>query len=201
VAKRVSSAVPRLKAVALRSISYRSSRLGAIAAPATPLAGMPSPRPPFPRRTSGPRRAPLPTAALPTAAEISASRLAITLPVPPSVNHQYATVNGRRVLSAPGRAYKDFVAREMLTALLRSPHRAALLRRLSGADLALAIRFHFASPRRRDVDGGLKIAQDALCEALGLNDNRIVEIHLYKHRDPATPRIEVTLTPAGAAAP
>jgi crossover junction endodeoxyribonuclease RusA len=43
------------------------------------------------------------------------------------------------------------------------------------------------------VDGGLKIAQDALCEALGLNDNRIVEIHLYKSRDAHHPRIEMTL--------
>jgi crossover junction endodeoxyribonuclease RusA len=43
------------------------------------------------------------------------------------------------------------------------------------------------------VDGGLKIAQDALCESIGLNDNRIVETHLYKHQDRANPRIEVTL--------
>lgn len=44
-------------------------------------------------------------------------------------------------------------------------------------------------------DGGLKIAQDALCEALSINDNRITEIHLYKQRDPIHPRIEVTLIP------
>ena len=44
-------------------------------------------------------------------------------------------------------------------------------------------------------DGGLKIAQDALCEALSINDNRIIEIHLYKQRDPIHPRIEVTLIP------
>jgi len=29
-----------------------------------------------------------------------------SLPLPPSVNHLYATVRGRRVLSAEGRAYK-----------------------------------------------------------------------------------------------
>ena len=122
-------------------------------------------------------------------------RLALTLPVPPSINHQYATVNGRRVLSAVGRGYKAQVAQQILVALARSHHRAALLRALRTNDLALAIRFFFTSPLRRDVDGGLKIAQDALCEALAINDNRITEIHLYKQRDPTHPRIEVTLIP------
>jgi crossover junction endodeoxyribonuclease RusA len=32
--------------------------------------------------------------------------LALVLPLPPSINHQYATVNGRRVLSRAGRDYK-----------------------------------------------------------------------------------------------
>lgn len=122
-------------------------------------------------------------------------RLTLTLPVPPSINHQYATVNGRRVLSAVGRGYKALVAQQMLVALARAPHRKGLLRTVRSEDLALSIRFHFTSPLRRDVDGGLKIAQDALCEALGINDNRILEIHLYKARDSVHPRIEITLSP------
>ena len=76
------------------------------------------------------------------------------------------------------------------------PHRTALLSHLQSTCLALSIRFYFTSALRRDVDGGLKIAQDALCEGLGLNDNRIVETHLYKHVDREHPRIEVLLTPA-----
>jgi crossover junction endodeoxyribonuclease RusA len=44
------------------------------------------------------------------------------------------------------------------------------------------------------VDSGLKIAQDALCAGLRLNDNRITEIHLYKRQDKHHPRIEVTLS-------
>ncbi|MGZ8422941.1 MAG: hypothetical protein ACXW34_08705, partial [Nitrospira sp.] len=47
----------------------------------------------------------------------------LTLPVPPSVNHQYATVKGRRLLSAKGRAYKDLVGQQILVALAQSPHR------------------------------------------------------------------------------
>jgi crossover junction endodeoxyribonuclease RusA len=44
------------------------------------------------------------------------------------------------------------------------------------------------------VDGGLKIAQDALCEGLGINDNRIVETHLYKSVDKTYPRMEIFLS-------
>jgi crossover junction endodeoxyribonuclease RusA len=128
-------------------------------------------------------------------ATISAARLTLTLPVPPSINHQYATVNGRRILSAAGRRYKTDVGRQILAVLARAPEREALLRTLRAGYLALTIHFNFPAPLRRDVDGGLKITQDALCEALGLNDSRIVEIHLFKTLDPASSRIEVSLAP------
>jgi crossover junction endodeoxyribonuclease RusA len=121
--------------------------------------------------------------------------VALTLPVPPSVNHQYATVNGRRLMSSAGRAYKIQVGQLVWLKLAQSAHRAHLLTRLQSEWLALSIRFFFTSALRRDVDGGLKIAQDALCEGLGINDNRIVETHLYKYIDKDNPRIEVHLTP------
>ena len=124
--------------------------------------------------------------------------VSLTLPVPPSVNHQYATVNGRRLISSAGRAYKAQVGQLVWVKLAQSAHRAALLARLQSEWLALSIRFYFTSALRRDVDGGLKIAQDALCEGLGINDNRIVETHLYKHIDKDNPRIEVHLTPASS---
>ncbi|MBI3602887.1 MAG: RusA family crossover junction endodeoxyribonuclease [Nitrospirae bacterium] len=137
----------------------------------------------------------------PAPASITSDRLALTLPVPPSINHQYATVNGRRVLSALGRRYKALVAQQALLVLAQAHHRQTLLRALGKDALALTIHFHFTSPLRRDVDGGLKIAQDALCEALGINDNRIVEVHLYKNRDAARPRIEATLSSSTILAP
>jgi crossover junction endodeoxyribonuclease RusA len=121
------------------------------------------------------------------------AELALILPVPPSINHQYATVNGRRLLSAIGRGYKTFISRRILVCLAQSTHRGILLEALRNSSLALSIRFYFNTPLRRDLDGGLKIAQDAICEALGLNDNRIAEIHLFKHLDKSQPRIEVSL--------
>ncbi len=144
------------------------------------------------RTRSAPRRIPLPVR--PTQVTPVEASVSLTLPVPPSINHQYATVNGRRLLSSAGRAYKAQVGQLVWLILAKSPHRSALLSQLQSASLALSIRFYFTSALRRDVDGGLKIAQDALCEGLGVNDNRIVETHLYKHVDKANPRIEVRLT-------
>lgn len=59
--------------------------------------------------------------------------------------------------------------------------------------LALFIDFYFETPLRRDLDGGLKITQDTICEALGVDDRRVVDIHLVKRIDPLHPRIEVEL--------
>ncbi len=112
------------------------------------------------------------------------------------MNHQYATVNGRRLLSAKGREFKAFVGQQILVALAQSPYRGTLRQHLQQASLSLSIRFFFASALRRDADGGLKIAQDALCEGLGLNDNRVVETHLYKYQDRDNPRMEILLSVA-----
>jgi crossover junction endodeoxyribonuclease RusA len=114
------------------------------------------------------------------------------------VNHQYASVNGRRLISSAGRAYKFQVGQLIWLKLAQSSNRAILLTKLQSEWLTLSIRFYFTSGLRRDVDGGLKIAQDALCEGLGINDNRIVETHLYKYIDRDNPRIEVHLTPTSS---
>jgi crossover junction endodeoxyribonuclease RusA len=125
---------------------------------------------------------------------VEVSKLALVLPLPPSINHQYATVQGRRVLSRAGRDYKALVAEEIdawREGRRLADHALAGLRR---SYLSLTIHFYFATALRRDLDGGLKIAQDALCEALGINDNLVVEIQLRKRVDRRHPRIELELT-------
>lgn len=174
--------------VSVRIISYRPTAKPEPASnslPATALGatGRPS-------RPGTPLHIPAP------AAVITADSIEITLPVPPSINHQYATVRGRRVLSSAGRTYKQQAGQQLWLALSQSPHKQTLMHRLRSEPLALSIRFYFTSPLRRDVDGGLKIAQDALCEGIGLNDNRIVETHLYKDVDRTAPRIRIALSPA-----
>ena len=136
-------------------------------------------------------------------AVVAQDHLLLTLPIPPSINHQYATVNGRRLLSVKGRAYKQLVGQQILVALAHSPHRGTQKQALQTGSLSLSAHFFFASALRRDVDGGLKIVQDALCENLGVNDNRVVEIHLFKRQDREHPRMELHLSivppgPAGS---
>ena len=106
--------------------------------------------------------------------------LCLTLPIPPGINEQYATVNGHRVSTAIARRFKQEVKKK-LAALERQGY------------LSLLLAFYFETPLKRDLDGGLKIAQDALCEGLGLNDNRVVSIHLLKFIDPLHPHLDVEL--------
>lgn len=116
----------------------------------------------------------------------------IVLPLPPSINHQYATVGDRRVLSKDAarfkRAVKHAVARLGAADLSDAEHD-----RLRSDYLGLYLDFYFLTPLKRDLDGGLKITQDALCEALGLDDRKVVDIHLVKRIDPLHPRVEVEL--------
>jgi crossover junction endodeoxyribonuclease RusA len=119
--------------------------------------------------------------------------LRLTLPLPPGINEQYATVDGRRVSTVAARQFKRQV-RDALHSLERQEVIHDELRNsLRQNYLALFLDFYFTTPLKRDLDGGLKITQDALCEGLGLNDNRVVDIHLVKHIDPLHPRLYVEL--------
>jgi len=120
-------------------------------------------------------------------------RARFELPLPPSINQQYATVNGRRVLSRVSRDYKQEVGEAVRRLRAEGVISDGLVAALRKGYMALFIDFFFETPTRRDLDGGLKIAQDAICEALGLNDNRVVDVHLLKRLDPLRPHIEVEL--------
>lgn len=119
--------------------------------------------------------------------------LSISLPLPPGVNNQYATVNGRRILSIEARRFKSEVAGRLQSLRFSGYLTDPLLTSLRSGYLSLFIDFYFPTPMKRDLDGGLKITQDALCENLDINDNRVVDIHLVKRIDPRNPRIEVQI--------
>jgi len=119
--------------------------------------------------------------------------LRLTLPLPPSINEQYATVDGRRVSSKTARLFKRQVRDALLSLERQETLDDELRNTLRQSYLALFLDFYFATPLKRDLDGGLKITQDALCEGLGLNDNRVVDIHLVKHIDPLRPHLYVEL--------
>ena len=120
-------------------------------------------------------------------------RVRFGLPLPPGINQQYATVNGRRVLSKDSRNYKKAVRKSIRRLRAEGAISDALVAALREGHVGLFIDFFFETPHRRDLDGGLKIAQDAICDALGVNDNRVVDLHLVKRIDPLRPRIEVEL--------
>ena len=123
----------------------------------------------------------------------NAIRARFSLPLPPSINQQYATVRGRRVLSKASRQYKRDVGKTIRRLRAEGVIPDALVAALKKGFIGLFIDFFFETPRRRDLDGGLKITQDAICDALGVNDNRVVDVHLIKRIDPLRPRIEVEL--------
>lgn len=117
----------------------------------------------------------------------------LTLPLPPGVNNQYVTVGHKRVLSREASAFKKQVMAAVENAV---SHDGALLEEIEtmrAIPLAVDFDFHFTSPRRRDLDGGLKIALDSLCAALGLDDRDVVDIHLAKYLDPLSPRLEAEI--------
>jgi len=119
--------------------------------------------------------------------------LRLTLPLPPSINEQYATVDGHRVSTVVARRFKQQV-RDIIRTLERQGILSDELRTAFQQNyLALFLDFYFTSPLKRDLDGGLKITQDSLCTALGINDNRVVDIHLSKHIDPLHPHLYVEI--------
>jgi crossover junction endodeoxyribonuclease RusA len=117
----------------------------------------------------------------------------VVLPLPPGVNNLYVSVNGRRALSREGRRFKAEVHARLDDMRAEGRLPPETLEAIRSGYLSLFIDFYFPTPLKRDLDGGLKITQDALCEALGINDNRVVDIHIVKRIDPSRPRIQVQL--------
>ena len=120
-------------------------------------------------------------------------RVRFDLPLPPGINQQYATVSGRRVLSKESRKYKKEVRKIIRRLRVEGVISDELVATLRQGFVGLFIDFYFETPLRRDLDGGLKIAQDAICDALEVNDNRVVDVHLVKRIDPLHPHIGVEL--------
>lgn len=117
-------------------------------------------------------------------------RLCVTLPLPPSINEQYYTDTlGHRKLSPSALRYKTEVQRALLNLERKGILNESFLERMTACYLALYIECYFPTPLQRDLDSGLKILQDAVCKALGANDNRVVEIHLSKRIRPLDPHV------------
>src|SRR3954463_2875549 len=119
--------------------------------------------------------------------------LRLTLPLPPGVNNQYVSVGKRRVLSKPAQAFNKDVAKIVEQARSKGDIDPAMEAALKDALIGVYLTFYFETPNRRDLDGGLKIALDALCRALGIDDRAVVDLHLTKRIDPLHPHLDLEL--------
>ena len=122
-----------------------------------------------------------------------ATTLRVVLPLPPGVNNQYVSVGRRRVLSAPAKAFHRDVGKVMAGLRARGELSAECERALGVSHLGIYLEYFFATPAKRDLDGGLKITLDALGGAVGFDDRAVVDLHLTKRIDPLRPRVEVEI--------
>lgn len=85
-----------------------------------------------------------------------------TLSYPPSINHYYAVVNGRKILSAKGREYKEIAYYEIKK---QKPFN------FLNEDVKLKISVFPPDKRKRDLDNILKPVFDAFVCAKVINDD------------------------------
>jgi crossover junction endodeoxyribonuclease RusA len=110
------------------------------------------------------------------------TELTFTLPYPPSANRYWRNVNGRMVVSASARAYKEEVG-WMIKPKVKDP--------LSG-DVYVKVRI-FRPRKSGDLDNSLKVLLDAMKGIVFVDDDQVVEIRANRFDDKANPRAEVTL--------
>ena len=94
-----------------------------------------------------------------------------TLPWPPSVNTYWRNFNGRMIISAKGREYRETVGDQMTL--------QKMVYRFSGP-LRVVIEAYRPDKRRRDLDNLLKATLDGLAYAgVYEDDSQIVDLRIY----------------------
>lgn len=122
--------------------------------------------------------------------------------LPPSVNHSYKPIVRRGVPATVGdpdlHAFKEHAAWELklssvdwhvVNAIKASDKASGKAKR--HVPLVVRVKFYFETMWRRDLDGGVKAAVDAVFSYLGLNDNLIVHMCLSKEENRVDPHVEV----------
>lgn len=111
----------------------------------------------------------------------------LTLPYPPSSNRYWRTVNGRPIVSAEARLYKQGVRLRALSEGHRKPLACPVV-------LSLVV---YRPRKAGDLSNRIKVLEDALAGIAYENDSQVVEIHARREDDKTNPRVEVRIEEAG----
>lgn len=108
----------------------------------------------------------------------------LTLPWPPSVNRMWRNVNGRTIIAAEGRRYRD----EVLWKLAGSTGRFK-------TGIQVSIQAWYPDKRRRDIDNVLKAPLDAMTHAGIWDDDSLIEFLSIRKAgyDQHNPRLEIEI--------
>jgi crossover junction endodeoxyribonuclease RusA len=113
--------------------------------------------------------------------------LSVRLPLPPSSNNCYVNVAGKgRVLTSEARNWQ-MAATALTRAALREQGPPPL------PPLVISMFVYFPN-RRRDVSNAIKLAEDAVCGALAINDRYVHEIHVYRLLSKDNPRLDIVIS-------
>jgi len=94
-------------------------------------------------------------------------------------------------LSWDAKEYRREAAQQLREHLHHGALLAVPLASFKESFLKLSFLFYFETPLRRDLDSGVKILQDIICEVLQINDNRVVALYAAKRVDKEHPRVDV----------
>jgi Holliday junction resolvase RusA-like endonuclease len=132
-----------------------------------------------------------------------------TLPLPPSSNHIYINVGKGRTLSKEARAYKT----QNVSKIVRSGGWKEKMDKNAAYSLRLIFYFPQVETKkwvkslkkngisedvnrwtRLDLSNRIKLLEDTIVEALGVDDSAFFDMQQVKRLDPDNPRVDVEVT-------
>jgi hypothetical protein len=112
--------------------------------------------------------------------------------IPPSLNNIYRSlvIDGkpRRVLTGDAKKWKADA-----TTIIRNAGRLHAFAIVPKQPFAIAVLYTAPNVNQWDLDGKAKLLVDAFCEAFGVDDRYMMELHQRKQRGPALVRMRVAL--------
>lgn len=103
--------------------------------------------------------------------------------IPPSLNNIYKTITvkgiSRRVLTTEARKWKDYA-----TLIIRTAGRRVGWDIAPKQPFAITVLYQAPNVLVWDVDGKAKLLVDSFCEAFGVDDRYLMDLHQTKQRGP-----------------